>query len=157
EGEVATSAQPQFTVADLSRMWITLEVRQEDVPRVQQGQRILFQPDGLPDIEASGTVSWISSEVDERPRTVGVRAEVDNIKGQLRARTFGSGRILTGERADAVAVPRDALQWDSAATVVFVRTEDELAFQPRKVRPGLHDQEFVEVLNGLRAGEVVAT
>src|SRR5262249_52553244 len=152
EGEVVNSSQPQYTVADLQTMWITLDVRPEDISRVQKGQRITFRPDGLGNSEAGGTVSWLSSEVDEKTRTVAIRAEVDNPSGQLRARSFGAGRILVGEKSAGLAVPHEAVQWDSGSLLVFVRKDDELTFQSRKVRPGIRDQDYVEILEGLQAG-----
>jgi cobalt-zinc-cadmium efflux system membrane fusion protein len=157
EGEVVSSSPPQFSVADLRRVWVTLDVRQEDMGKVRKSQRIVFRPDGPPGIEAAGTVSWISTDVDDKTRTVRVRADIDNAEGQLRARSFGTGRILVAQQPDAIAIPSIALQWNSSDARVFVQQGDGLSFEPRRVHLGLRDGDYVEVLDGVRPGEIVAT
>src|SRR5262249_22431887 len=108
EGEVVASSPPQFVVADVRRLWVTLDVRQEDIGQVRAGQRVSYRPDGQADLEAAGAVAWISTEVDDKTRTVHVRAEVENPDGKLRAHGFGVGQILIEEKPGAVAVPRQA-------------------------------------------------
>ena len=157
EGELVSSTPPQFTVADLRHLWVMLDVRQEDSDLLRKGQQITFRPDGAPKVEATGAVSWISTEVDDKTRTVRVRAEVQNPGGQLRARSFGSGRILVAEEPAAVVVPSAALQWKGSQALVFVRHDDGLSFEPRPVDLGLRDDEFAQVREGLRLGEIIAT
>jgi cobalt-zinc-cadmium efflux system membrane fusion protein len=158
EGEVVSSTPPQFTVADLSRLWVMLDVRQEDMAKLRKGQPITFHPDGaLPDGAAKGTVSWISTEVDDKTRTVRVRAEVENPEGQLRARSFGTGRIIIAEEPNALAVPSAALQWKGTDPLVFVQQNGGLSFERRLVRIGIRDGDYIEVQEGIRPGEIVAT
>jgi cobalt-zinc-cadmium efflux system membrane fusion protein len=156
-GEVVSSAPPQFTVADLRRLWVMLDVHQEDIAHLRKGQRIAFRADGAPDLETAGMISWISTEVDDKTRTVRVRAEVENAGGQLRARSFGTGRILVAEEPGAIAVPSAALQWRGRDALVFVRQDDGLSFEPRPVRVGLRDGDYTEIVEGVRLGEIVAT
>jgi cobalt-zinc-cadmium efflux system membrane fusion protein len=155
EGEVVRSDQPQFSVADLRRLWVILDVRQEDMGQIGKGQRITFKPDGMP--ESTGVISWISTEVDEHTRTVRVRAEVDNTGGQLRAHSFGLGQIFVTERSQALTVPSAAVQSEGAEPRVFVRGDDGLTFAPRPVRVGVRNHDYTEIVDGLRPGEIVVT
>jgi len=157
EGEVVSSSQPQFAVADVRRLWVTLNVRQEDISRVRKGQRLRFRSDGMTGVEATGTVSWISTEVDDKTRTARVRADVENSNGQLRAHSFGSGTIFLTEKPNALTVPSESLQWDGSYHLVFVRQSDGLAFERRLGRIGLRNQEYTEILDGIQPGDVVAT
>ena len=157
EGEFVSSAPPQFTVADVRRLWVTLDVHQEDIAQIRTGQRIAFRADGASDLEAAGTISWISTEVDDKTRTVRVRAEVENAAGQLRARSFGTGRIVVAEVPGAIAAPSAALQWKGRDALVFVRRDDGLSFELRPVHVGLHDGDYTEIVDGVRLGEIVAT
>jgi cobalt-zinc-cadmium efflux system membrane fusion protein len=144
-----------FVIADVRRMTVVLDVRQEDAPRVSVGQTVVFRPDGDEDA-VSGKVAWVSTEADEQTRTVKVRAEIDNAAGRLRAHTFGKGRVVLRESPTATAVPTEAIHWEGCCHVVFVRLTDEV-FQTRKVRIGAKDARFTEVLAGVLPGEVVAT
>src|SRR5207248_3183194 len=83
KGEVVNSntMHPQFTVADTRQVWILLDVRQEDTGQLAKGQEVVFRVDGTGDVAATGRVNWISTEVEEKTRTVRVRAEVYNPTG----------------------------------------------------------------------------
>jgi cobalt-zinc-cadmium efflux system membrane fusion protein len=165
-GEVVEPSQPQFVIADVRKMWIMLDVRKEDAFRVALGQDILFETDGVPgDVHCK--LTWISTEVDQKTRTVQVRAEVENPlieptggpEGQrrLRANTFGTGRIRVRLQPEAVVVPVNAVQWDGDVNVVFVPGEEGKAFVARQVRIGGTTDDYVEILDGINAGEQVVT
>lgn len=105
---------------------------------------------------AAGRLTWISPEVDEKTRTVRVRAEVPNLQGRLRPNTFGNGRVQVRERPGALSVPSDAVQTDGPHALVFVQLSDR-EFQPRLVELGLRDEKGVEILFGVQAGELVVS
>ncbi|MGE4159168.1 MAG: efflux RND transporter periplasmic adaptor subunit [Planctomycetota bacterium] len=155
-GELVDTSRPLFIVADIHRMWVMLDVRQEDAAHVALGQAVTFIPDGPSGEAVGGTISWISTEVDERTRTVKVRADIENPDGRLRAHTFGTGRIVIRKAPSAVAVPNEAIHWEGCCHVVFVRLTDEV-FQTRKVRLGARSGPYTEILVGVLPGEVVAT
>lgn len=155
-GEVIESAKPLLVVADTRRMWARVDVRLENAARLALGQAVHFRPDGNPEETAVGAIAWISTAVDEKTRTLRVRANLENPNGRLRAGAFGSARIVVREAAAAIAVPDEAVHWEGCCHVVFVRLTDEI-FQTRKVRLGVKSGGFTEVLVGLLPGEVVAT
>ena len=160
-GEVVDPNWTLFVVADVKQMWLTLDVRQEDIKYVSLGQEVEFQGDG-DGIEAKGTISWISTSADEKTRTVMVRADVANPDGRLQAFTFGTGRIVLRREPRAVVVPTEAVQWDGSCHVVFVRDKNFFKegspklFHTRTVRPGPRDGKYTEIIAGVLPGEVVA-
>ncbi len=62
-GEMVSPEIPQFLIGDVSRMWLELDVRQEDARKLQLGQQILFSVNGGPD-EIPSTLTWIGTEID---------------------------------------------------------------------------------------------
>jgi len=160
-GEVVDTAKVLLTVADNGEMWLNLDVRLEDARLLAQGQKVLFKPDGYKQ-DLHGQITWISTAVDEKSRTVKLRAELPNADGKLRASTFGSGRIILREEAEAVVVPKEALHHEGCCNIVFVRdknwTKEGAAkvFHVRKVIPGAMDGTSVEIIAGVLPGEVVA-
>lgn len=161
-GEVVDTSKVLLVVADTSRMWLTLSARQEDARLVRAGQKVHFRSTSLAK-DVTGTVGWVSTAVDEKTRTVKVRAELANPDGLLKANTFGTGRIVLREEPEAIVVPGEAVQWEGDCNVVFVRDKNYLAkgapkvFHTRTVRPGAKDGANVEIIAGLLPGEVVAT
>jgi membrane fusion protein, heavy metal efflux system len=155
-GERVDPERTLFEVADTRRMRIEMDVPQSEAHRMALGQEVIFRPDDARDEVVTGTLTWISTAVDERARTVKVRADVANEGGGLLAHAFGRAQVVVRTDADAVAVPSAAIQWEGCCYVVFVRLADDL-FQTRKVRLGARDAAWTEVLVGLGEGEVVAT
>ena len=161
-GEVADPAKLIVTVADTRKLWLTLHVRQDELRHVAVGRPVRFTADTGGD-ELAGVVSWVSPAVDDKTRTIPLRVEVANPDGRLRANTFVAGRVVLRDEPKAVSVPKGAVQWEGDCNVVFVRDKDYLkpdapkVFHVRQVRVGATDGTHVELLAGVRPGEVVAT
>jgi cobalt-zinc-cadmium efflux system membrane fusion protein len=152
--------EPLFTLADVRKLHIDLDVHLEDVPLLRIDQTVNFVPANERGTPATGTLAHISPEVNEKTRNVQVHAEVANTDGRLRPRTFGTGRVLVRRVDNAVVVPRSAVQTDNGRSFVFVRVADD-TFQGRLVQTGLHghDQQGQPVIevSGVQPDEEVAT
>jgi cobalt-zinc-cadmium efflux system membrane fusion protein len=128
-GEMANPQQPAIVIADVSRLWVQLDVRLEDVARLGLGQEVVFEANSTGQT-AAGELTWISAEVDPKTRTVRARAEVSNADGRLRPATFGKARVQVARSTAALTVPDNALQWDGTSQRVFVRI-NEKTYAPR--------------------------
>lgn len=153
-GRLATESESLATIADTSVMWAMCDIPEADAPRIALGQRVTLSVDGHAG-ETVGEITWISTEVDPRSRTVTTRAEVPNPDGSLRANQFAQARVQTGAPRSAVTVPRSAVQRVDHLEVLFVRTSPGV-FEPRVVeRHG--GGETVQVLGRVRVGDAVVT
>lgn len=161
-GEVVDASQLLFTVSDPRRMWLMLNVREEDARYIRMGLPVRFQTDNG-EQPVSGTISWISSAVDPQTRTLKARIVIANEDGTLRDKTFGAGRIVLREEPNAIVVSRDAVQSTPDAHFVFVRDKNYFDddspkfFHVRQVRLGASDGHYVELLAGALPGEVIAS
>lgn len=163
EGEVVNSSKVLFVIADVNHVWLYLNVRAEDARRLKVGQDVYFRPDGSKE-DVVGRLTWISTAVDERTRTVDARAELVNPAGKdrLRASTFGTGRIILRREKGALVVPPESVQQVDADFVVFVRDKNYMkadapkVFHVRPVRLGVRNELFAEVFSGVLPGEFVA-
>jgi cobalt-zinc-cadmium efflux system membrane fusion protein len=168
-GTTADPTKTLFIVADPRRLWLTLNVpqdslkpfREKDPQRLLAGKPVRFLPDGGTE-EITATISWVSASVDDRTRTLQVRAELANPKGRLRANTFGAGRVVLRHEDKALVVPTEAVHWEGKCHVVFVWDKDASrpgaakVFHLRTVLPGVQDGQRTEIIAGLVPGEVVA-
>lgn len=155
-GEVVSPEQSIISVADTSRMWVMLDVDQEQIRLVKRGQPVLLDAEGWSGETLAGRITWLSSEVDRNTRTVKVRAEFDNPEGVLRSHSFGTARIVTRDDEEAVLVSKDAVQWEGCCNVAFEQ-QSPTEFVPRKLRLGYDAGDHFEVLSGLSGGEKVVT
>lgn len=167
-GESVTPSVPQYTLANVSRMWVNLDVRQEDAELLKLGVEVDFQSEVDSRI-VPGRLTWIGTDVDPRTRTVRARAEVENpfidaadtsptSRRLLQAGMFGSAKIFMSRRPTAVMIPNEALhwQWEIGRELVFIPSSDGKTFTPRVVEKGLVRDGFVEIREGLRVGEPIA-
>jgi cobalt-zinc-cadmium efflux system membrane fusion protein len=162
-GEVVDVTKVLFVVADVRSMWMTLNLPEEDTRRVALGQPVCFRA-AAGGAEVTGSVSWISTAVDEKTRTVRLRADLQDPQRRLRAHTFGRGQVILRQEKSAMVVPSEAVHWDGDCFVVFVRDKNFLAegapkvFHVRKVRPGSREEgASTEIIAGVLPGELVAT
>lgn len=156
-GAAVEPASELCTLADLTRMWLHLNVFEKDLRRISVGQAVSFRAAGLEDVEFQGQVAALDTAVNERTRTLRVRVEVENQRGLLRANMFGRGEIRVGPSTSAWRVPREAVQWADASQVVFVqKTADH--YQPRRVLTGTFDGRSIELAwANLAPGDWVVT
>lgn len=154
EGEFVKEGQPIYEVADLSALWVELDVFSHDLSRVKVGQnaRISFGED-LPVVESK--IDYLSPFGSEKSQTTLARAVIDNSDGLLRPGMFVTAEIELAERTVPVTVPLTALQTFRDWDVVFL-TDGEV-FQAQPVELGLRDRERVEVIAGLKEGQHIVT
>jgi cobalt-zinc-cadmium efflux system membrane fusion protein len=163
-GEVVEPSKQLIQIADLSRMWICLEVQKEQVHKLKVGQKVTFQGDGVPEVLVS-EIAWISTEADESTRTLEVRASVENrivhpedptATGQrlLRANTYGHGRILVRTNSDAIVVPTECIQSDGNNNLIFVNT-GPTDFEGRVVVCGIEEGSYTEIEGPIAIGDMV--
>ena len=84
-GELSDPSAPLFAVADISRMWALLDVYETDLREIQPGQPAVLHIEGLEGDPVGGEITWVSSQLDPRTRTLQARAELHNPDGVLRA------------------------------------------------------------------------
>jgi len=152
-GEMVETLRMLFSVADTTRMWAMLDLAE---PRVQlhAGMPVTMQVEGFEDEAFTGQITWVSTKIDPRTRTLKARAEFENRDRILKANMFGRASVQVRDNESSLVLPKEAVQWDGCCNVVFVK-ENDTTFEPRKVRLGLAKENLYEVRDGVREGEQV--
>ncbi|MEA3333721.1 MAG: efflux RND transporter periplasmic adaptor subunit [Pseudomonadota bacterium] len=151
-GEVITDAKEIFIVADLTTVWIDLDLYRKDSDSVKKGQKVIITLPSqrqLPD----AVIDYVAPLVDEKNRTTMARVIVNNEDEKLRPGTFITAEIVTKEIEAGVVIDRDILQEVGGKTCVFV--QDEHGFEPRPVNLGETNAKKVEIIAGLFPGDLV--
>lgn len=156
-GELIDPGTTAYTVADLSTLWIVLDVYEKDLGRIAVGTAAAVRVDAYPDQRFGGHITYISDVVDESTRTARARVEVDNDGGQLRPGLFATATVaLPGDAAPVVTIPLAAVQRIEERPVAFV-AEAPGSYAVRRLTLGQESGDVVEVKAGIAAGEPVVT
>ncbi|UCD00076.1 MAG: efflux RND transporter periplasmic adaptor subunit [Phycisphaerales bacterium] len=151
-GEVVDDTSETFVIADLSTVWVDLNVNQKDIESIQIGQPAeMFRDHNMSGIRSQ--VSYVDQVLDPTTRTAVVRMELDNTEGCYRPGTFVTGRIDIQSRDQEIIVPADAIQIVNDKPCVFVKTNEGFAL--RYVTTGQKDTDRVEILSGVENGEQI--
>lgn len=159
EGQYVKEGQAIYHVADLSTVWLMLELFPEDAAAVRDGQKVEAEVQSLPGRVFTGRVAFRDPMVDPAKRTVGVRVVIANDDGVLCVGDYTKATIqvpLAIAGGAAHVVPRSAVLMNAGHSVVYVETEPG-RFEIRCVVLGPTAGDQIVVLEGLSEGEQVAT
>lgn len=147
-GQWVSAEQELFQVVDPKRLWLWLNLYENDFPKVRLGMLVR-----LPELGCEGRISYLAPQLEPGSRTQPVRVEIEN-PGQLRIGMFSKAEILLGPAHRGLSVPVSAVQGQDT---VFVQSGGRP--QARKVKLGVEDRAagLCEVVTGLKAGEEVVT
>jgi cobalt-zinc-cadmium efflux system membrane fusion protein len=145
-----------FTIADLSTLWVVIDVYEKDISRLRLGTGVKVSVTAFPDRTFKGKISYVSDVVDEKTRTEKARVTVDNSSGLLKPGMFAT--VLTetpaGGTERLIAVPEEAVLIDGARNYVFIQTAPD-RFKRRDVEIGRNLGKRMEVTSGLKEGDPV--
>lgn len=158
-GELVEPNETPYTIADLSTVWVLLDVFEKDLAHVRIGSEVRVAVDAYPGEMFRGTVAYLSNLLDPSTRTAQARVEIDNRDGRLRPGMFATATITmasAGTGPGSLIVPRDAVQQIRGRAVAFVE-EQPGTYRMRELGLGKDSGPEVEVLAGLTEGERVVT
>lgn len=152
-GDVA-NGEPLFTIADLSNVWAKFHVFPKDADMVKSGQSVRVH---TLDERKSGTatIDMLFPTADALSQTLIAIVPLSNEQGRevmkWRPGMTIEGDVTLSEKQVPLAVRASALQTMENQTVVFVRDGD--MYEPVPVHTGMSGAEYVEITNGLKAGQ----
>ena len=154
-GTYVSTTTKVATIVKTNPLWIRIDVPEQAVPQIKNGQSVSLATSSWPDRSFSGRVARISPNVSANSRTLTVEAEIDNGSGTLKPGQFGTVRILLPQTEAAVLVPQRALRTISGATYVFVIKNGHA--QQRLIQPGQAEADLIEIKSGVAVDEIVAS
>jgi RND family efflux transporter MFP subunit len=154
-GEFVKDNTPLFTLVSADPLKYTGTIPERFAPDVRTGQQVRLQVDAYGARAFTGQVTRIAPAVEVPTRTLALEARVPNPQGVLRPGFFARGVVLTRRDAQAAFVPAEAVTYFVGITKVFVIADGKA--RERQVKAGVREAGRVEILDGVKPGEVVAT
>ncbi|MDR3579918.1 MAG: efflux RND transporter periplasmic adaptor subunit [Oryzomonas sp.] len=154
QGQYVNTGDVLFNIADLSRVWVEIEVYENEFPNIRIGQRVEIQSQSFPGKPFSGRIAFIYPFLDPKTRTVKARVEMANPGLKLKPDMFvrASVKVALGK---TIVVPVTAVMDTGKRQVAWVETSPGM-FEPRDVQLGQRTDDRVQVLSGLKPGDKVA-
>ncbi|MFQ5346166.1 MAG: efflux RND transporter periplasmic adaptor subunit, partial [Mariprofundus sp.] len=156
KGSRITPETELYMIADLSRVWVIVDLYEDDMPWVHEGDAAEMKVAGIPGRTFTGKVSFIYPYLEVKTRTVKMRLEFDNPELALKPDMFANVTVKARRQVNAVVVPSEAIVRTGEQEQVFVQREPG-KYSPRKVVIGIDSDGQAQILEGLKAGEVVVT
>lgn len=154
QGQYVNVGDPLFNIADLSQVWIEVEVYESEFQNIKIGQPVEITSQSFPGKHFSGRVAFIYPFLDPKTRTVKARVEMPNPGLKLKPDMFVQAAIKLG-LGSAIVVPVTAVMDSGKRQMVWIETQPGV-FEPRQVQVGQRSDDQIQILSGIKAGDKVA-
>lgn len=156
EGMFVKPRMEVMTLADLSTIWIQVEVFERQAEWVKQGKPAEITVSYLPGRSWEGSVEYVYPSLDPKTRTLRARLRFDNPDESLKPNMFTNVTIFGGASKEVVSIPAEALirTGDSERVIVSL---GEGRFAPREVVSGIESGDRIEIVKGLEGNEDIVT
>lgn len=144
-------------VSDLSQLWLVGELREADARLARRGEPVEAAPTGVSGTPLHGKLDFISPTVDPVSRRVTVRATIANPGLMLRPETFVDFSLPTRPGGTALTVPAEAVIYDGGVAHVWLADARAHTLRLQAIDPGASAAGAIEVLRGLRPGDLVVS
>ena len=162
EGEQVEAQGEVYRIVETDRVWLLADVSEFDLAAVVEDLGAVMTLPAFPgrrfDIlgDAGGRLINVGRVVDPSSRTIAVRYELPNPEGLFRVGMLADVFLETKQATDAIAIPQQAVVMDNGRPTAFVLLGGE-SFQRRELTLGVRDNGYVEIIDGIEAGERVVT
>jgi len=165
QGQYLAAGTAMFALQQLDPIYIDFAVPQQDMSKLQVGQKIAISTDVAPGKPFEGEISALDATVDESTRNINVRATVKNPDKALLPGMFASVSIEVGQPIPYLTLPQTAITYNPYGNVVFITQKvtdpkpDAPAIEAHMVfvKTGLTRGDQVAILSGISEGDEVIT
>lgn len=153
-GERVEPLKSIFSIIDLSPIWVMVDIYQEQIPLVKEGQKVFIE---TPSKEKElGTISSKGAVVDPTTKTLHVRIIADNPYESLRPGMFVEAMIDIGKNnKTGILVPEEAVVPFNNRNYIYEHHIEEGHYEPIEVSLGAQENGMVEILSGINKGETI--
>ncbi len=155
EGQYVDEGMSLYKLADLSKVWIYLDVYEKDIRFILMNHPVKITTEAYPNETFKGKVTFIDPVINNETRTVRVRTEFANPSGKLKPQMYVKAQIHVPS-SSALTVPATAVLFTGKRNIIWIEIQEN-TFEPREVELGISSGAFIEILSGLEEGEHVVT
>ena len=155
-GQLVDATTNAFKVINTNIVWIDGQIYEKDITKLNQKTNAIFTTATYMNEKFNGRIIYIGQTVDEQTRTITIRGEFANVNNKLKPQMFGELKIPVSSNAKSIMILDESVIKESGQEYVFVQTSDT-TFEQRKVITGSSVDNRIEIKEGLKEGEKVAS
>ncbi len=155
-GEISSPAVPAAIVTDNSALEVEVMVNENDVSYIKEGSQVDILVKAAQATGVSGSVETIATVADPSKRNFMVKVALPNKDGKIRSGMFAELTIDTMSKKNVLCVPINAVIPKGGSTIVYTVDKNKKA-RPLDVKTGIKSDRFIEITQGLKAGQTVIT
>ncbi len=157
DGHYAKAGMHLYDIADLSSVWVDVEVYEYELPYIRKGMTADMELSYLPGKRFTGKVLFIYPFLSRETRTAKLRLIFDNADGQLKPDMYANVILKSEIDPDALVIPQEAVIDSGVRKIVFI-SRGEGKFEPREIEIGAEGgNNTYQVLDGLEEGDTIVT
>ena len=153
EGQYLNEGDALYQLENISTLWVEAELYPSELQYVKAGDHISVQVAGYTNSPAEAIVTFLSPEYRASTQVTVLRATLNNLTSQwkpgMQAQVFLKHSVNT-----SLAIPTDAVIHDQRGTHVYIQIAEN-TFVPRMVKTGVENFDSIEIIEGLKEGEIV--
>lgn len=153
-GEIVEQNRELFNLADLKTIWLVGYAFEKDSPYLHLGEAVTGTIEESTET-INGVLSYVSPILDNTTKTLEVRADIPNKNFKIKPNMYAEMYVNTGI-AHVLAIPTDAVEKFGDYNFAYVKIAPH-TYEERKVETGKKNDQYTEVLSGIKTGEEVVT
>jgi len=156
EGQKIMAGEPLLKIANLSNLWLTADVYEYELSKIKLNSKAYINFNFLPGKTYEGKVTFIYPTIDPQSRTVKVRIDVNNSKGELKPSMFANVVIEGPTFTSTPVVPENGVIRGGKKDIVILDLGNG-KFKPQEVKLGIYSDGYYQILSGLQDGNKIVT
>lgn len=156
-GDTVYPNQPFMVLPNIDDLVIHIEVPENELSRVQEGNSVIIYPVAFPGLKLNGVVRSVGVIAQSSPlhpawqKYFRATIDLEDIKPQLRPGMSVTANIFSYSNADATVIPRTTVSWENGQPFAEVVTGSKI--EKRLLELGMSNNELFEVVAGVSPGD----
>ncbi len=150
-GTKTNSGAAMVTLMSYDKMYLEINLPEKNISGVQVGQAVIITNYTIAEDTLKGTVSELSPAISTETRTFKGKLIIDNPELKLRPGMFVKADIIVAHKDSTIVIPKSIILSSNRGKIVYV--VDQSTARERRINLGIENQDFAEVLTGLKVNE----
>jgi len=159
-GTTLKTGQPIITIPDMSKLGVEVNIHESHIKKIELGQKVYITAESVPDKTLSGRITKVAvlpdsnaSRYNPSLKVYPATVEIDGTHEFLKPGMSAKVEIIVDELEDVTYVPVQAVFVEEDEHFVFVNRGG--GYEPRAVKVGAHNNEFIRIVDGLEKSDEV--